>query len=466
VNFGILADVAHPLFASEVEKVTAKSANKFFRVVSTLLREGTPPKILNLLFMKCADLVQDPELADSFCRFDIHRLLPYSLADVADAICALLKQLFAKVPTFFQTGFESNFMVVLNRKPKEAMGLLRAYAGSFESLENPWPLLDIVITRKRTLLKLGVALETVKLIQKLLDIDAYRAGRLFECLDLISSFLTSDDMAVVKSAYRTLTLFYHSDFALDFSAIQHDLLDRDLSPSVISLLMKIPEIPVVREIVAPIAKLARDLPAASRLLFILLDQRETGKLLMEESSFWRHGIPSFRDTLEALIKMLKFKTLKAALADFPAVPILFALAIDEGADGVFACFQSVLQKGRFTDGFLHALEESDFFLPFFEGVVGNGSSSVVTSGLMTLGLLAQIGYVDSFRPFAKCLGRFIKREGEIARAALFASHALSFHRRMTKYLSAVGIRASAKVFLGTSDEELAHELIKNLPHVT
>jgi hypothetical protein len=326
--------------------------------------------------------------------------------------------------------------------------------------------LDLLFKHTRIIVNVGVGVEVIRLMQRLVDFPAFKEARLFECLKLLEFFLSFDDCGLRRSAYRAFSLLYDQSYAIDFVSIQRDLADPELSSSVISLLLKIPDIPIVREIVLPLAKLARsaDRHSASKLLFTLLDSKSAATILMDDPGFWRHGIPTFSDTLFAVLKIAEFQS--DALVELPALPVLFALAADERAEGVFAGFYSILRKISFPQSFLDRLEEAEFFLPFFNALLECRDAEALVRGLKTVGLLATIGYCDSLRPFVKCLGRFVRDEdGAVARAALFGLHRMSFSRRLARVMCEQRINEHVKSFFGTEHEDPARQIVRNMRQI-
>ena len=72
---------------------------------------------------------------------------------ILDTSLNILFKVFQSYPEFIDENFVTSMISLINQSPIESAQLLRIYSSSFDSIENPWPLLDMLITYKKIFTK-------------------------------------------------------------------------------------------------------------------------------------------------------------------------------------------------------------------------------------------------------------------------------------------------------------------------
>jgi hypothetical protein len=462
VDFSIFSDTAHPRFHSELSKLCVPDAPKFFRLVRRYLRhEKTTATVLNLFFQKCAELCLHADCAQEFCEQGIHELLVFDHPETFESQCKLLFPLFEHVPSFFEENFELAFGFVIQIDPERAIGLLSIYADSFHEIENPWPLVDLLISRRRGWLRTESGVQYVQLLVTLLKKQPlYRESRFGACRKVLVEFLSSKCPEVVEETYTAIAELYDDSFLLDFAVIQRHLDGSYRFKSLFAVLSKVRELPLVTDFVLSIVRAAKDSSEATRVVVNVALTPKGATLLVRHSKFLKWPLPTFLDTFKILFKMAKV----VDVSDCPDIPILFALAAEERSSDLYDCFERFVTHDRISlnGDFFRALRETDFFGSFLDGFEELGDPAIIVKGLRTVEELAKVGFVSDFLRLRKPLKRFLRDGDALASAAVFALRELTTHRKMAAALVGKGFEDCLARFDGGSERRAARDILSDI----
>jgi hypothetical protein len=463
VSFGNLTDFSHPDFEARVRKVTSKDCRSFFESVVGHLRDKAPREVLKTVLQKCAELVDDPKCASMFCNVGVVRLLPHKDHFLSGVILDVLEGLVAHVPVLFDSGFVSVLSDLLHRKPRRVVHLLSVYSKSFDEIENPWPILDIVVNHAKLLAQSPASADAVALIRTLLKNESYYERRLHNCRSALPVFLTSDDTATVLATYRLIGHIVDGHCELDFSLIQDHLLDKELCPSAIALLLKIPDLAPSTDLVFGILRASRHLAKASELLLNLVQRVETAKILMRQPKFLKHPLPTFADTFQILLQILTFQNLRDQVAECEELPMLFAAAADEKSVDAWVCFDRVLRRISVNRNFLGMLDDNDFLRNLAAASSEVDDPDALVGVFKTLASLARIGFSRDFHMFGHTLKQSLKgKDDRLARAALFAARELLAHHQIVRHFRSIRLDACLRRFRDNEDRRVAKEVFDTI----
>jgi hypothetical protein len=272
VNFSVLSDYRHFLFAQELAKVGEAHAHKLFTIVLSFLKDrDIHSTVLRSVFDKCAELLSNGEAPTTFCEIGVSQMLPLDDSATCDSVCHIISRLFKYSAQFFSLNFEYNLRALIHSNPSQAIKLLAIYAGQFDQIENPWPLLDLLITQSKTWIRSLVGHDVIYLIVSLLKSHGtFWMNRLRQCRETLSLFLSSHDKNAVIAAYKALADLYDHSLDVNFPLLESHLADWELMVPAVTFLTQLEEIPSVTEIALPIIRVVRENQSATEVLLRLL----------------------------------------------------------------------------------------------------------------------------------------------------------------------------------------------------
>jgi hypothetical protein len=295
--------------------------------------------------------------------------------------------------------------------PEHNLEILRIgqlYGRKFKRCATPLPFFD----RLRRSAKHFDHENFVKIFQRLCDrFESYRESRLQACGKTIHSLLiTSSRSETITACYEFLIQFPESFTEFDFEEISRHLESPDTLSAVLVFLMKLESIDCSLETWALLVKklLRASLKARRPALVLgkLSENRRCTRQLMSDLSFLAKGLPQFVSTFKLFQKLQSDKKKQPALLSSGFLGRLFVGFLEEKAElAVVPIGQSILDFEELTEQFLEELEENHFTRAFYEAAVGSEDESVMKMCLQAFLTLAQVGFVRSFKPLAKQVGR-------------------------------------------------------------
>ena len=90
-------------------------------------------------------------------------------------------------------------------EPQKSLTLLALFAEQFETLENPWPLLDILLKKKHYFQKSQFGKDYLSILLYLVrNFSNYRKQRIELLRPLFCSFILSNNIQTAKTAYISI----------------------------------------------------------------------------------------------------------------------------------------------------------------------------------------------------------------------------------------------------------------------
>lgn len=444
ISVAVLSDFRSPLFQNELEKVTKNNFNKFLVALQNHLTcRNSSPDALLLLLKKLNSMLKDEDCLEFFCKTNIVHLLPYNLGfkisdnENDDPLLSYSVEILLKAckyqPKLIEDNFESKMIYIINSRPIEAATILQIYAKAFKTIVNPWPLLDLLITEKKKFNKsLAGSIVVDTLVDLLENCEDYIKSRLMNCKKVFTFFIKSPIKQNSIEAYKAISLFYDDEFDLPFEKIASDLNDPKMAPYVIGLFRKIENVPAVPEILLPLIDLAKENKDASEAILNMTKSIDINQFLINNQKKWvKYPLPTYFDTFLILLKCIKKNNFKQLVAsDSHYVSNLFARsATYEVNNRTYCCYEKVFDKLALAEDFIVELQERDFFVNFFKGIIQLKDEYSAISGVRLLTKMIKIKNCDEYGLFYKTLQRFASQTDELGSEANACIRAMKSHKK-------------------------------------
>lgn len=465
VSIETLNDIHNPMFRIELEKVKKKDFPRFIKVLKNHLTSMTPHQELILLLNKTNELLEDDNCLSLFSEKKIFEFLPITSEnnsngkyyndesnsdsddinehrkskheEILDISIEILNKVCQFYPQYIDEDFETTMLSLINVRPIEASNFLYLYSKSFEMIENPWPLLDMLIVQKKKFNKSEAGSIVVKTLVKLIQNHKnFKKSRLANCRSVITFFLNSPVKKNVLSAYKALIDLYDNKFDLPFKKIRIDMDDNELVDSVISLFERMDNIPSTKSIIFSLLKIAHKNENASNILIKMANDYDSASILINYMPDWmKEKLPTFAATMRIFISATSnFRDLqKRVVSDSVYVADLFScLCKYEKNEESFLLFKKVFNQINFNSEFLENLQEKKFFGNFFRGIVEIDDDRVTLSCLRAFEYMIDIGFCDEYFNFNKTLRKLSSRDDKIGDEAQYCIDMLNPPKRKRK----------------------------------
>ena len=205
--------------------VAPKNAKSFFMsILGHFDDKNLDNSIGNTILNTIRGVLQRDEIAEIFMREELIHFLPYENSDYDDYVFDIISDLLKSQPNIFDEKFvqKDKFVQVLQRNPHKALSIIATFAKmyiedeEFETIINPWPLLDLLIKQYAPLTSDPELMDSYLYVVVFLNqnSDEYRQNRLEKCWERLVSLLRSQKILKLQPLQFMSKESKHSDLTL------------------------------------------------------------------------------------------------------------------------------------------------------------------------------------------------------------------------------------------------------------
>jgi hypothetical protein len=325
----------------------------------------------------------------------------------------------------------------------------------FTSLKDPFPLCDLLLHFARLFVDVADGELFLRIFSFLLEQPGFREQRISKLRPVLSAFARSRIQAVALTAVKVICRFYDPDFQIPYRSLLK-LISASSAKVIVSLFLKLPEIPLSRGFCRVISDATLHCPSACLLLLKYSSGSTEKAACVAERPRWMllHSPVAFRLFL-ALFAMKDLRPRLIRNSGFPGFLNTWA----KDAIGL-ASFGAIFSKMEIDQAILDDITASGFFANFLEGVQTITEPAILHECLVAIEAAARVGYAADLIKFAPWLSQMLTRRDEITVGAIAVFVVFSCHREFVRVLKRVelvqyfaslkarsGFRSQAQIFL-------------------
>ena len=309
INFSVLSDLSKESFLEELEKseklITKKDSKKYFEILLSHFSKS-PPKtvgvnILNTIYnVICRDSILEVFMDEKFALS-----LPFHPKIYLEEILDIFYIIVTRSPNKITKAYVKCFETLIRHRGKKTLRLLMYYSQCFNSLNDPWPIIDLLIIGSERFSAFDTASQYVMILSLLIQsFPEFRESRCKACWDIIYQIVSNEESNdILRFAYEALAGIESFDNSnkIDYSlAIKH-LRIRQIQSSVLSLLLLSPmnDEKVISSqdlIVALVRSSAKNVKATLILMNICSVSKKASQLILSDPSWIMRPLPTIIDT--------------------------------------------------------------------------------------------------------------------------------------------------------------------------
>ena len=468
LNMTILKDTRHPLFSTELQKIETgiprSQAKSFLKIACEHFRAATDVNALKEILVKMVDVVQSESAIKEFEALGFKSLFPYEENELIDPILDVLSIVFKLKPSIFQYNFKQQMKKLIVCRPEKALVLLSLFAEQFDYIEDPWELLDLLLKKESVFFSSDAGSSYVSLLYYLLkNYKSYYESRIDVCRTVLVNFISSSDEKAAIEAYKAVANLYDKKFVIPYEKVIVDLKEKELSKHVLSLLIRVKNLPAVEEFVFILMKLSRTSEKAALIVMKLLSKPDVACSLAEASNWLVYDLPTKQVTLSFFILIMKFKTSKSIILKAPEVPLFFTELLKSGETECVSCLSQIFDDIEITKEFFKSLKDAGFFNELFKLVVA-GSKTCKVSCMETCAVVLKSFFIKDAIKLIPVFIDFFNEDPRIAKAALKVCVGMSYYPKAVGALLDARVEAAVKKAFkdNKSAKKYADELRANI----
>ena len=403
-----------------IENAQNLSPNKlkmFFEKLSIYLNSNLHNSDIKYILRKLLDILFDQKVAKVFIEsgmpFNMKSLV--SNSKLTNSCFDVFYALFKTVPHMLQDNFENQMKQLINISPSKSIILLANFSQNIQTLDNPWPLLDLMIRESSTFLKQSCgALLVSTLFHLCTSSNYFRIERLVDCILIFLTGLQSTFVKTIQTCYNALCEFYDGIDEVDFDLIANHLEDDRVSDNALNFLLRLDksEIPPYENLVNSLFYAAKKNEKAT-LCLVSISRKKAGSMMIlqyDPSLLWiSEPLPTIEKTTQLVLSIISFPAVKSAFTQksdekkHNQFVRLFSQICEENDSFLLMACASILHEFTITENFLNILKSTKTLEKLLIASLSINDNNSIRAGLIILGIVGNIDFCSEYLLFAEKL---------------------------------------------------------------
>lgn len=438
-NIKVFRKYSNKNFAEGLEKahetIREKDALEFFKtVLGNFSREDLPFEYGNMIMKSIAKVIQVDENASVFIKNHIATLLPITNNQYNEGLFNLYYILFTKYAVQLDDCIVAILKTLINANPKKVLTLIALYSQQFDEIDNPWPVVDLLIQEGNLFKGADLAPDYVSLLAYLnKKFPEYRSGRAQHCWNQITSMLNLTDKSSIKCCYGALCSISekYTDGPLQLEIISLHLKDPELQDSVLAFLnvANFGSKDLSNEkLISTLIRLSEKTVKATLVLMKFAVDLSSAKTIMSDSNWILKKLPTITDTLRLFLVILRHKELREEIVSNPDF-VNFLISIIKEKPGTVPIVCTILRRVPLSKELVQNLSKSGFLKLYYESEDIDDDGLTPHSKLLLTDTICRVSYVRDYLIMCDRIAKIIINKEEFADAAALVAIRLCKYSR-------------------------------------
>ena len=306
--------------------------------------------------------------------------------------------------------------------PKQILWIICVYSQKFEEMDNPWPIVELLLSHVNEFKVKELAEDYVSLLAYLVNLsDEFCAERGQECWDAICEVMQIKNEDIVIRCYAALTKIADTMGTVDnfpTALVCRHLRRVNLQRSCVSLLLHTQPKKVTENLVASLLVLAQKELKVTLVLMKMASVRSNAQVLLANTEWLTWKLPTPIDTMRLFAVILGHKMLRPQIAEKPQIPQFLLNLLDLSACEILNVICTFMRRLPLTVEIVQNMSDCGLFQSYFEMSLENENMGVVQSGLLVANTVAKVAYVTEFDYVVEQIVSFVRNKSAMMSIAL------------------------------------------------
>ena len=427
LNFALLAKPEDRGFAKEIAsahlKLQAQQEAKFFDQMLTDLEYDIPVDTGNEILLTLCRVLYDRTHCQTFVDGEFAERLPFAAPEYAAQLFDLLYLIAQNCPAAFTAPVAKRFRALIPGDAQKALTVLAVYADRFEEVNNPWPMLDLLLTKSAQFQRPELVENYISVLQYLCRrFPDYRRERGDACWRRVCGALATRSESVVTTAYYGLCAIAEATSSVGLGEtfpmewILKHIKKAPLQPPIVSLLLRrIPpaNAPGTEDLVRALVGIAEQTEKGCYILMKMAKDHHVAQVLLKSPSWMKKRLPNLVNTLGLFTVIMEHLSLRQQVVQKDeTVALLKELAMDSSCEYLLGVCQ-LIRRLPLTGEFVSKLSDSGMLSEYAATMANAVGENFMHSALLLYDSLARVQYVKDFDEACDFVSRIaLKRNTE------------------------------------------------------
>lgn len=414
-------------FVENLEKahdvIREKDAHEFFKnLLSNFSRGDLPFEYGTIIIKSLGKVLQVDENANVFLKNRLITSLPFNNAQYHESLFNIFYILFTKYAVQLDDSVVSVFKPMIKINPKKCLTLIALYSQQFGEIDNPWPIVDLLIQEAHVFRAAEIAPDYVSLLAYLnKKFSEYRSGRAQHCWNQITSMLSITDQTTLKCCYGALCSISegYTEGPLQLDIISLHIREPDLQDCVLAFLnvANFGSKEISNEkLISTLLKLSEKTVKATLVLMKFAVSLQSAKVIMTDSTWILRKLPTVTDTLRLFLVVLRHKELRDEIVNNPDF-VNFLNTIIKEKPGTVPIVCTILRRVPLSKELVQSLSKTGFLKCYYESEDIDDDGLTPHSKLLLTDTICRVAYVRDYIIMCERIAKNITKQEEFADAA-------------------------------------------------
>ncbi|EAX88252.1 hypothetical protein TVAG_089000 [Trichomonas vaginalis G3] len=419
------------------ETLHYSQSREFFEILLNYFQQSIDEETGNLILYTIAKVLCNDRHLDVFIKENFALQLPYRQRMFQDSVFEIIFVLVSLGPHCFDDSrITKQFAPLIKRNPKKSLTILAIYAQKFAYIENPWPMVDLLIQESQRFIGPELAANYVSLLTTLcIKYEDYCQGRAEHCWRKICALLNETDIMTLKVVYCGLCNIskVYTGGELPIDPIRAHLRVKDLQRPVLTLLISVPlhgEESCDRPLLQTLCSLSERDDKATMVLMKASSDPVFADFLVENAKLWLgKELPTPIETLRLFLSVFKFKELRQTIAESPDFYEFLKMITNQENGNSLSMLCTIIRRIELNEQIISNLSDSGFLRAFFAMAADLNTTTSKHSALLMLDTISRIAYSREFMKMCDMINDIINERGELTEVAILVAAELCTYKK-------------------------------------
>ena len=430
----VLKNPYHRLFYRYVEyyadTITEDQFSLYYNPLMSVYKEKQETKVLKAILNGFSKLMErNHAFIPLFDKKHFFENLFTHNSSIIDENVDVLSKVFQYSPRLLGSKHLTCLNQLINSTTQKMLILYSFYVKQFNSLHNPWPLLDDFLNYVKLMNEKHLGAFYLSIFTYLLsNFPIYAKERTLHLRAVYYFFLTSKDKDSVKASYYGIAQFYPLGEGIDFIRVAHHLKDSAICESALSFLMRCSKIFPNNELFDNILTLTKTKPQAWVVLYTLANSVRGSSFLIKNSTKWMKKC-SFNPTETARVFFILFKDKlnRSQVTSFPDFTLLLKTLLDTHEEKMHSYVTKCVRYSPHNPQLLDKLTNDGVIDKYIAETVRGKAEPYFKRALAFFDCLSRIAYSPAFLKFIPQLTNLLSSQ-TLAADAITVSVSMSNYK--------------------------------------
>lgn len=434
LNIGVFKKISNEHFMEGLEHaptmLKSSQASLFYKtVLKHFSKDDVSQEVGDAILQSIAKCICNDDNMRCFIDGSYAEQLPFKNQKFQDSIFDILYVIITSNPKLLDESISNKMHYLIRSNPKKSLTLIALYGQRFNEIDNPWPMIDLLIKDAKYFYNVEVASDYVSLLSFLnKKFIEYRSGRAVHCWNQIKGMIIGmTDKNILKQCYGGLCALSEGcqGASLPLTPITEHLRDPALQDCVLAVLnmSTLNESDASsKQLISTLLSVAETNVKATLVLMKLACDLAPTQTIMAIAGWEQKKLPTTLDTLRLFLVCLRHVEFRQFICESPDFVEFLKCVLTLRKSGLspapIAC--TIIRRVPLSEELVTNLSKSGFLSQFYN-TKEDDDGYTQHSKLLLTDTICRVKYVSDFLVMCDKIAHIIMDEGDFATDASLVS---------------------------------------------